>query len=87
MVTNKERKTGKESNNDYSNLKTLFLNCTIKPSPEVSHTRGLCDDVAKVYQDIIIPDRQGTQQCTIEPDLSQITQDEALTPPGCVKLR
>lgn len=51
MLTNKERNTGKESNNDYSNLKTLFLNCTIKPSPEVSHTRGLCDDVAKVYHE------------------------------------
>ncbi len=51
MVTNKERKTGKASNNDYSNLKALFLNCTIKPSPEVSHTRGLCDDVAKVYEE------------------------------------
>src|SRR6056297_2240248 len=30
-------------------LKTLFLNCTIKKSPKVSHTRGLCDDIAKVY--------------------------------------
>lgn len=30
--------------------KVLFLNCTIKKSPEVSHTRGLCDDVAKVYK-------------------------------------
>lgn len=31
-------------------LKTLFLNCTIKKSPKVSHTRGLCDDIAKVYE-------------------------------------
>lgn len=50
METNKEQKTEKESNNGYSNLKVLFLNCTIKPSPEVSHTQGLCDDVAKVYE-------------------------------------
>jgi len=50
MVTNKEQKTGKEYGRDYSNLKALFLNCTIKPSPEISHTQGLCDDVAKVYE-------------------------------------
>jgi multimeric flavodoxin WrbA len=30
-------------------LKALFLNCTPKKSPQISHTRGLCDDVAKVY--------------------------------------
>ena len=31
-------------------LKALFLNCTIKKNPEVSHTRGLCNDIAKVYE-------------------------------------
>ncbi|MBR9977459.1 MAG: flavodoxin family protein, partial [Bacteroidetes bacterium] len=50
METKKERKMESSHNNDYSNLKALFLNCTIKPSPEVSHTQGLCDDVAKVYE-------------------------------------
>lgn len=28
---------------DYSNLKALFLNCTLKRSPEVSNTEGLID--------------------------------------------
>jgi multimeric flavodoxin WrbA len=28
---------------DYSDLTALFLNCTLKPSPQRSHTRGLID--------------------------------------------
>jgi hypothetical protein len=28
---------------DFSDLKALFLNCTLKPSPELSHTQGLID--------------------------------------------
>lgn len=28
---------------DFSDLSALFLNCTLKPSPEPSHTRGLID--------------------------------------------
>ncbi|HUF52126.1 MAG TPA: flavodoxin family protein [Longimicrobiales bacterium] len=28
---------------DFTNLRALFLNCTLKRSPEVSHTRGLID--------------------------------------------
>src|SRR5581483_3737784 len=28
---------------DYSDLRALFINCTLKRSPEVSHTQGLMD--------------------------------------------
>ncbi len=28
---------------DYSDLRALFINCTLKPSPELSHTQGLMD--------------------------------------------
>lgn len=28
---------------DFSDLKALFLNCTLKPSPQLSHTQGLID--------------------------------------------
>lgn len=28
---------------DFSDLRALFLNCTLKPSPQQSHTRGLID--------------------------------------------
>ena len=26
---------------DFSNLNALFLNCTLKPTPDLSHTEGL----------------------------------------------
>ncbi len=35
---------------DYSDLSALFLNCTLKPSPSESHTRGLID-VSKAIMD------------------------------------
>ena len=28
---------------DYSDLKAFFINCTLKRSPELSHTQGLVD--------------------------------------------
>ena len=28
---------------DFGDLKALFINCTLKPSPELSHTQGLID--------------------------------------------
>ena len=28
---------------DFSDLRALFINCTLKRSPEVSHTQGLAD--------------------------------------------
>ena len=28
---------------DFSDLNALFINCTLKPSPELSHTQGLMD--------------------------------------------
>lgn len=32
-----------ESKWDFSDLKALFINCTLKPSPQLSHTQGLVD--------------------------------------------
>ena len=32
-----------ESSWDFSDLRALFLNCTLKKSPEMSHTQGLID--------------------------------------------
>lgn len=51
MKTKEEHDNARHYNTDYSKLKVIFLNCTIKQSPEVSHTQGLCDDVAKVYEE------------------------------------
>jgi len=44
MTLNKHQlDEGESSTWDFSGLKALFLNCTLKRSPEVSHTEGLID--------------------------------------------
>ena len=35
---------------DFSRLRALFLNCTLKPSPQQSHTRGLIDLSAAILE-------------------------------------
>ena len=35
---------------DYSDLSALFINCTLKPSPQTSHTRGLMDVSASIME-------------------------------------
>ncbi|MGI9308726.1 MAG: flavodoxin family protein [Gammaproteobacteria bacterium] len=35
---------------DFSKLKALFINCTLKPSPELSHTQGLIDISAAIMR-------------------------------------
>ena len=41
MLNSKQEKWCSESRWDFSDLKALFLNCTLKRSPELSHTSGL----------------------------------------------
>lgn len=44
MELNQERQDQCEANRqDYSDLKALFINCTLKRSPEMSHTQGLLE--------------------------------------------
>lgn len=44
MVLNeKQQKFCDESRWDFSDLRALFLNCTLKKTPELSHTEGLID--------------------------------------------
>src|SRR2546429_7156761 len=40
---------------DYSDLSALYINCTLKRSPEVSHTQGLAD------RSIAIMERNGVE--------------------------
>ena len=40
-LNEKQEQLCKESKWDFSNLNALFLNCTLKKSPELSHTEGL----------------------------------------------
>jgi multimeric flavodoxin WrbA len=39
-----------ESSWDFSGLKALFINCTLKKSPERSHTQGLMDIAAAIME-------------------------------------
>ncbi|MEE8312120.1 MAG: NAD(P)H-dependent oxidoreductase [Candidatus Binatia bacterium] len=42
-LSEKQEKMCSESKWDFSDLRALFLNCTLKKSPELSHTQGLID--------------------------------------------
>jgi len=35
---------------DYSNLNALFVNCTLKKSPQKSHTKGLWEISKKIFE-------------------------------------
>ncbi len=41
MLSEMQKELCESSIWDFSDLKALFLNCTLKPSPELSHTEGL----------------------------------------------
>ncbi len=43
ILNEKQEKMCEQSTWDFSDLKALFINCTLKPSPQLSHTRGLID--------------------------------------------
>ncbi len=43
VLNEKQVELCETSDTDYSDLKALFINCTLKRSPEVSHTQGLMD--------------------------------------------
>ncbi len=43
MLSTQQKKWVEQSPSDYSDLRALFLNCTLKKSPERSHTQGLID--------------------------------------------
>ena len=45
-----QKQTCEDSTVDYSDLSAVFLNCTLKPSPELSHTEGLIN-ISKAIMD------------------------------------
>ncbi len=49
-LSERQKELCSESEWDFSNLKVLYLNCTLKPSPELSHTEGLIE-VSKAIMD------------------------------------
>ena len=42
-LTEKQRELCETSEHDFSDLRALYVNCTLKPVPERSHTQGLID--------------------------------------------
>ena len=42
-LSEKQESLCSENTTDFSDLKAIFLNCTLKKSPEMSHTQGLID--------------------------------------------
>jgi multimeric flavodoxin WrbA len=43
VLNEKQRKLCEENATDYSDLRAMFVNCTLKRSPEASNTQGLMD--------------------------------------------
>jgi multimeric flavodoxin WrbA len=43
LMNDWHERLAEESQWDFSDLKALFINCTLKRSPEISHTQGLAD--------------------------------------------
>jgi multimeric flavodoxin WrbA len=41
LLNERQKQECEESKTDFSNLKATFVNCTLKKSPEESHTEGL----------------------------------------------
>jgi multimeric flavodoxin WrbA len=50
-LTEKQQALCDDSPYDYSELSALFLNCTLKPSPQQSHTRTLIDVSAAIMEE------------------------------------
>ncbi len=42
-LSDRQRQLSEDTTVDYSDLSALFINCTLKRSPELSHTQGLID--------------------------------------------
>ena len=49
-LTDKQQALCDGAPHDYSGLRALFLNCTLKPSPKPSHTRRLIDVSAEIMR-------------------------------------
>jgi len=45
-----QQQWSEESRWDFSDLKAMFINCTLKRSPEISHTQGLADLAIAIFE-------------------------------------
>ncbi len=49
-LTDRQRQLCDENTTDFSDLSALFINCTLKTSPESSHTQGLIDISSEIME-------------------------------------
>ena len=49
-LSQKQEELCESNTTDFSDLSALFLNCTLKKSPELSHTQGLIDISAAIME-------------------------------------
>ena len=50
VLTEKQIQQCEESEADYSDLSAFFINCSLKRSPEMSHTQGLMDIAMEIMR-------------------------------------
>src|ERR1700741_706890 len=50
MLTAIDEQLAEESSWDFTDLRALYINCTLKRSPEVSHTQGLADIAIEIMR-------------------------------------
>jgi multimeric flavodoxin WrbA len=50
ILNEQQRPLCEEAPADYSDLRALFINCTLKKSPEMSHTQGLMDISSEIMR-------------------------------------
>ena len=60
-LSDKQEALCSQSKWDFSGLKALFLNCTLKKSPELSHTNGLIDVSQAIFE------KNGIESSNIRP--------------------
>ena len=56
--------TGPSDGADFSGLRAMFINCTLKRSPELSHTEGLVDASAAIMLKHGVDGRGGAARST-----------------------
>src|SRR6476620_10733195 len=49
-LTDKQEELSNQTRWDFSDLRALFINCTLKRSPEQSHTQGLADIAVEIMR-------------------------------------
>ncbi len=50
MLNDRQKSLCSQSTWDFFDLRALFINCTLKPSPQQSHTQGLVDVVVAIMR-------------------------------------